>query len=567
MKTFLVYLSLKPEIAKPMNLPLRLPLLVEDFVELKESSKIPPDAILRGLRAQIKVSSAKEGTSEEASFDYYASYFLFYLYENLKAALNSKNFGEARLLLDEAESFISRFPRLVNKTDARYGFYHSLYTYHTGFPGQAETTLRKIVSENPKNPYYAMELGRLLEEQDDVDSAIEIYTKILEEAPDFLPALFSIGEIYLKTADYDRAEEQYWACIRAGADFIPPYARLGVIYNDRQQYGQAANILAQGVSRAPDDVQMHYNLSYALQRLSKPFDALSHLKIAQAQNPESILVLNELGVLYRKLGFFAESLTVLKKARSEDEENPGILWNLLWTTMLVSAEDFRELLSLSKPVLLRNSLDIDRFSPFLRSSVSHHFDLSGFLLGISDAYEEIPDYLQERIQDILANRMRTVDMDSNEDAIFLDWIVDLFENFDADPIELYRGIVLVNVALTRSTRWMAFCFSLFELVEYRAALPFDLDKTVEAVVLTAQEYDWDFASRISNIDQDCVTDWSALSDNPSPLSNLYEIFRWVLNILWIDPTTEELDSLPLEEACKRLIGYITRKMQSPLNEI
>jgi len=314
-------------------------------------------------------------------------------------------------------------------------------------------------------------------------------------------------------------------------------------------------------------VQMHYNLSYAFQRLSKPFDALSHLKIAQAQNPESILVLNELGVLYRKLGFFAESLTVLKKARSEDEENPGILWNLLWTTMLVSAEDFRELLSLSKPVLLRNSLDIDRFSPFLRSSVSHHFDLSGFLLGISDAYEEIPDYLQERMQDILANRMRTVDMDSNEDAIFLDWIVDLFENFDADPIELYRGIVLVNVALTRSTRWMAFCFSLFELVEYRAALPFDLDKTVEAVVLTAQEYDWDFASRISNIDQDCVTDWSALSDNPSPLSNLYEIFRWVLNILWIDPTTEELDSLPLEEACKRLIGYITRKMQSPLNEI
>jgi len=557
-----------------MNLPLRLPLLLEDFVELSESSKIPADMILRGLRAQITVVSAKGGDSTQApgvpqpALDYYASYYLYYLYENLKISLHKKAFEEARILFEETESFIRRFPHLVKKSDARYEFYRALFERETGSSGQAEAKLRKIVSENPKNPYYAMELASLMEEQDDLESAAEVYTKILEEDPAFIPALFSLGEIYLKTSEYGHAERMYLACIRLGAEFAPPYARLGVIYNDRQQYSEAADLLTQGIARSPDHTEMHYNLSYALQRLSKPFQALSHLKAAQAQKPDSIPVLNELGVLYRKLGFFKESLESLSEARSIDEENPGILWNLLWTTLLVSFEEFASQLNRYNALLTKRHFDVDRFSPFQTVPSSHPFDLSEFLSEISRAYEEIPDPLRERLRDLLSNQVQTVEMDSSEDPVFLDWIVDLFENYDTQPVELYRGILLVNVALTRSTRWTAFCFSLFELVVYRLAIPFDLDKTVEALVISAQEYDWVFANRISGLDRDSLTDWSALTEEAPPVTSLSEFLRWILNVLWIDPNEEELEEAilqrpSLEDAVRRLIRYIFSKTHEP----
>lgn len=561
MKTFLVYLSIKPEMAKRSNLPLRLPLLLEDFVELGPASEVRPEMVLRGLRAQIKAGTAEGATSEEGTLDYYASYFLFFLYENVKSALSEKAFDKAGALLEEARAFLDRFPHLVKAHDARLDFYQALYAFRTGFPGQAETVLRKIVTENPKNPYFAMELARLLEEQDDVDSALEVYAKVVEEDPAFLPALFSMGEIFLRTGDYDRAEDSYKACIQTGADFVPPYARLGVIYNNRQQYTKAVHILTQGLSRAPEDAPMHYNLSFALQKTSKPFSALAHLKAALVQNPDSIPVLNEIGVLYRKLGLFEESLDALKKARSADEENLGILWNLLWTTMLISKEEFDHLLTRSLPFLTRYGYDVERFSPFHSRRTSRPFDLFTFLAELAGAYEGIPGYLEERLHGLLVGRIPTEEMDSSEDLIVLDWIVDLFENYDADPIELFRGILLVNVALTRSTRWMAFCFSLLELVAHLGGSPFDLEKVVETLALTAQEYDWNLARQILGIDQDQFFDWTDLVETSSSISSLYELIRWIINLMWIDPTVEELETLPVEPAFKRLIGYVFRKTQ------
>ncbi len=108
---------------------------------------------------------------------------------------------------------------------------------------------------------------------------------------------------------------------------------------------------------------------------------------------------------------------------------------------------------------------------------------------------------------------------------------------------------------------MAFCFSLLELVAHLGGSPFDLEKVVETLALTAQEYDWNLARQILGIDQDQFFDWTDLVETSSSISSLYELIRWIINLMWIDPTVEELETLPVEPAFKRLIGYVFRKTQ------
>jgi len=65
-KTVLVYLPLKPEMAKANNLPVKLPVLVEDMKNITDRDRIDLDVIIRGLEAQSRIERN----------DYYESYLL-----------------------------------------------------------------------------------------------------------------------------------------------------------------------------------------------------------------------------------------------------------------------------------------------------------------------------------------------------------------------------------------------------------------------------------------------------------------------------------------------------------
>src|SRR6056297_2791823 len=154
----IVYLPLKPEIAKSQNLPLKLPVLAEDIPNIEEENTIPLSIILRGLRAQWR---AKKDA-------YYASYLRYFVFEQYKEALKHNRFEEAAQLLHESLEY--------SKEDYLYYFYNGLFFKKTGDFGQAETELRKAAVMNPANPMVPIELGQLLFELDDLDSALEQFT-------------------------------------------------------------------------------------------------------------------------------------------------------------------------------------------------------------------------------------------------------------------------------------------------------------------------------------------------------------------------------------------------------
>jgi len=58
----IVYLPLKPEVAKRLNLPLKLPILAEDLVLITDQNNIPLDVILRGLEEQYSLEKITIGS-------------------------------------------------------------------------------------------------------------------------------------------------------------------------------------------------------------------------------------------------------------------------------------------------------------------------------------------------------------------------------------------------------------------------------------------------------------------------------------------------------------------------
>ena len=101
----IVYLPLKPEVAKRFNLPLKLPVLAEDLVLITDQNNIPLDVILRGLEEQYSLEKD----------NYWLSYLVYFYYEKFKQLLNAREYDGAGTYLQKAK-------------ELSYGYRHHFYT-------------------------------------------------------------------------------------------------------------------------------------------------------------------------------------------------------------------------------------------------------------------------------------------------------------------------------------------------------------------------------------------------------------------------------------------------------
>jgi len=107
-KTAIVYLPIKPEKAKEMNLPLKVPVLAKDLPKILDENTIPIDVLIRGLEAQFEISKD----------EYYLSYLLYFYYEKVKIFMNKGDYRAAQEHLRKVGAL---------KKDYRYDFFSALW--------------------------------------------------------------------------------------------------------------------------------------------------------------------------------------------------------------------------------------------------------------------------------------------------------------------------------------------------------------------------------------------------------------------------------------------------------
>ncbi len=308
----IVYLPIKPEVAKKFNFPVKLPVLAEDLLLITDQDNIPLDVILRGLEEQYKIEKD----------DYWKSYLVYFMYEKFKTLLNQKAYTEAEDILKKTREL---------SEDYRYHFYTALLQAKLGNYELSEIEFKQSITMNPSFSLGYYELGNVLFARKDYDEAIEAYTKACELDPGFLLPLLKIGDVYMELNQLSDAELVYKSIVQKlelnalaneGIEYAPmpeAYLRLGVVYNIRQQYEKAEEIFKKGL-KIENKPEIIYNLSYTLTRLGKHFEAygLLHELSKTYETPET---LNELGILQRRLGLYEEAYNTFEKIQEDFPEN------------------------------------------------------------------------------------------------------------------------------------------------------------------------------------------------------------------------------------------------------
>ncbi len=528
----IVYLPLKPEIAKSQNLPLKLPVLAEDLSSIEEENTIPLSIILRGLRAQWR---AKKDA-------YYASYLRYFVFEQYKEALKNNRLEEAVQLLQESLEY--------SKKDYLYHFYNGLFFKKSGDYGQAETELRKASAMNLANPMVTFELGQLLFELDDLDNALEQFTNTLERDKRFTPAYVACGDIFHRVADYNAAMGFYRKAIEIAPTFVPPYIRLGVIYNKKQNFKKAKDFFEKGLKHDTDNFELHYNIAFTYMRLKKPLLSIEHLKKCLEIDSRVISVYNELGIIYKNLGFFEDALSILQDGLKL-EDDLTLKWHLMQvyaiTQHFKEAEEYLQEIS-----RLDHSVDMSDYREAINKEVSLDsklFSVKGFSSWTLDVYDDIADPLRKRLFQLADGMIPAVDFAESFNLEPLPMILDIIREFKVYHFTLFRALTVFSSQICNCLDWIVFSRFLFVLVNDGLFFHDDtheLNAYMERIADEIIDLDWPLANQLVQLEREAFKDIEALLDeaqiNDEKLINpdLTELIILILNILWVEPTQEEL---------------------------
>ncbi|MEA2065830.1 MAG: tetratricopeptide repeat protein [Thermotogota bacterium] len=293
-KNVIVYLPLKPEKAKIQNLPVKLPVRIEDFPSIVDKDRIDPDIIIRGLEAQYKVTK-KDG--------YYSSYLVFHYYEAFKRALNKGQYEKAESWLNKAKEV---------KLDYRYYFYRGILLKKQNQLDAAELNLRKSTGMNQAFAIGYHELGNVLYSKKEYEDAAEFYLKAIElsEGEFHLPYI-GIVDSYMASGLIEPAMEILEKIPYSSPVITDALLRKGVIFNEKQQYEKAEKIFSQAIKKEKR-WELFYNRAFSKMRLGKLKKSQIDLENAWELNKEGYFILYELALINKKRGFVEHATDLLQ---------------------------------------------------------------------------------------------------------------------------------------------------------------------------------------------------------------------------------------------------------------
>lgn len=527
----IVYLPLDPEKAKRANLPIKLPVLVEDFPAIVDTNQIPIDVVIRGLEAQYDLSKDS----------YYASYLAYFYYEKVKISLNNED-------LTTAEQWLEKVEKLDK--DYRYDFFKGLVAAKSKNYELAEIFLRSSVSKNEKFALGYYELGNVLRTKKELEDAIFQYQKAFELDRTFLLPLLRIGDCYMELGEMRQACDFYQAVTQLDPNFAQAYSRLGVVCNILQRYEYAEKSLKKALELEPKDSVSAFNLAHTLSRLGRHFEALSLLKKLVEAEPENVSALNEYALTLRRLGFYEQAKQVIDKARQISDDQV-IIYNQVLLTFFVDKNEARSLLGelsgdhrekIEELISFLHEWEGSAVIPecMIQKVKTVRSCMNGMQLDVQRLSRVIKD--GKRIEMVKEGFLPSEDTDVDT-VNWLDILLAVLLASSKDPFEMEKNATKASVALYGSGVMLAVAIGLTRLLFYvKSNKRFELSDFVSDVVSDLQEYHWHFAKRVSKLEEESFS----FEDVNFDVEKGSDFFIELLKVLSIE-TTEKIHNKSFED--------------------
>ena len=140
-------------------------------------------------------------------------------------------------------------------------------------PKEAEESLEKALSINPNHALALYELGVVKEKNNEIDKAIDYYTKSLREKED-AEAFFSLGSCYLKKGMLKEAYRNLIKSLVLSPNKYQTYNNLGAIHEKNSNFNEAIKVLEIGIKLNPYNAIGFYNLGVVYDKTGNKEKAL-----------------------------------------------------------------------------------------------------------------------------------------------------------------------------------------------------------------------------------------------------------------------------------------------------
>lgn len=588
-KYAIVYLNIDPNYAKMNNLPVKLPVLAEDFQEARKSNKISLDIILRGLEAQYEVEPKNE---------YYKSYLIFYYYEAFKKYLNEGNFEEAKLYLERARE---------KHPDYRFHFYTGLYFKKLENFELAELHLKQCLKEKPNFAYGYYELGNLMYERKIYDEAFEYYSKSVELEKDFTLGYLKMADVYLENGRFEEAGIFLQKCIEIDNRFFPAYERLGVVFNMLQRYKDAHEVHKKALEIDPNHYEIYYNDAHSLSKLGKHQEAIKMLEKAADLN-EVDYVLHELALEYKNVGRFIEALEIEERAleiATKENLNLIALTALKLSVIIEDKEHVEKYFNdlQNEPELSKSALNFKILFELSQGNVEavkqilHHNHSLGFsqlyekLDNIDNYVNKLEEFADEKIS---ASIFESIDEYGNIDPLllsnnlekrgikgdFVNWLVEDSKNPKKYPsgIELLtnglylsgfnyglseRVATILSYYLWKDGEGLAFGRLLLRFYQDRIlGDSLNFDAFIEENVEEIKDMSFHFAQMFTNYEENLMDFDTLLEFEINTFEDALKVF---LSMYRIEATKEEISEVEFTDSNTKYIILFILNLNSILN--
>ncbi len=195
----------------------------------------------------------------------------------LQSLINLYTQGQHQEALTQALQLLKEFPNSINLYNVIGGANHSLDNLE-----EAIESYTKVISLKPNYAEAHYNMGNALQEQGKLEEAIEAYKKALSIKPDYDDAFNNMGSALQKQGKLEEAIEAYTNSLSIKPDNVKAYNNMG---NALQEQGNLEGALAaysKALSIKPDYADAYNNMGIALEDLGRMDESVSNFQTAFA---------------------------------------------------------------------------------------------------------------------------------------------------------------------------------------------------------------------------------------------------------------------------------------------
>ena len=166
----------------------------------------------------------------------------------------------------------------------------------------------------------------------DYQLAAKYYKTLISENPDNLDYKIQLGNLYVKAGDDDRAFDVFQVILKSNPENLTVLMALAGINRRKERFDESVAVLEQALlisNNSPEDLAtINYNLGFTYRQMGNNEDALRCFENVIAENPKDVLSYNHLGAIHALQGEQQKAIDAYLHGLQFDPNHPILHFNI-----------------------------------------------------------------------------------------------------------------------------------------------------------------------------------------------------------------------------------------------